>query len=51
MQADLMGGTLPIASSNSPLGLPPQHHAMPQGAVSLPATAYNLAILPENARR
>ncbi len=49
LQADLMASTMPLASSASPLGLPPQHHAMPQGTVSLPAAAaFNLASLPSN---
>ncbi|CAL5224048.1 g6673 [Coccomyxa viridis] len=48
-QADLMASTMPLASSASPLGLPPQHHAMPQSTVSLPAAAaFNLASLPSN---
>lgn len=45
MQGDLMASTLPLATSASPLGLPPQHHVKHQG---LPAAAFNLASLPDN---
>ena len=48
LQGDLMASTMPLASSASPLGLPSQHHAIPQGTGSLPAAAFNLASLPDN---